>query len=411
MRLYARMAWRNIWRNTRRSLLTMAAICFATMLLIFMLSLQFGNYRVIINSVLKLVTGHLQVQARGYQDRMDMRLAVADPEAIGRVLEGMAGINGYTFRANSFSLVSSRERTYGVRVTGIEAREGRIFSLPKIIRQGRFFSDADREQALVGSLLAKNLQVRVGDELAILGQGWDGSIAATVVKVLGIISSGQDDFDRSSIYIPLLHFQEVYTMRGGVHEVVVDCTSLDSVPQVKQALTATVRSLPGGEDLAVLDWQEIMPGLMQAIKLDLMTGFLFYFVLIIVVAFGILNTFLMTIFERKREFGVMMALGCRPGRITEVLALESIMMTAMGSCAGLLAGLAVTYYFQIHGITIPGMAELAHQFALSERLFPLLSVLSVSVGTGLVLGISILTAFIPVLKVRRLRPLQAMASS
>ncbi len=411
MRLYAQMAWRNIWRNPRRSLLTMGAIFFATVLLIFMLSLQFGNYRVVINSVVKLRTGHLQVQARDYYDRRDIRLTVADPGAVAHVLEDLPGVDGYTFRANAFSLVSSSERTYGAMVIGIEGREARVSSLPKIIRQGRFLSETDRDQTLVGNILAKNLQVAPGDELAILGQGWDGSVAATVVRVGGILCSGQDDLDRGVIYIPLSHFQEAYTMGGAVHEVVVTASSLEHVPQLKEALARAIQGLPGAGDLTVLDWQELMPGLMQAITLDLLTGFLFYLVLVIVVAFGILNTFLMTIFERKKEFGVMMALGCKAGRITEILFLESVMMTLMGSFSGILIGCLVTSYFQTHGITIPGVAELARHYGLAERIFPTLSLLSVSIGAGLVLAISILMALIPVLKVRRLRPLQAMSSA
>lgn len=155
-------------------------------------------------------TGHLQVQAKEYEEKRNIRLVVPNPAAIGGILEQTSELAAYTFRANAFSLISSKERTYGTIVIGIDPpREARVSTLKKLIRQGNYLSAEDSNQALVGKLLAKNLNVVLGDELVVLGQGRDGSIAATVVKVKGIFSSGQDEFDRSSIHIPLGYFQDI----------------------------------------------------------------------------------------------------------------------------------------------------------------------------------------------------------
>ncbi|MBW2545500.1 MAG: ABC transporter permease, partial [Deltaproteobacteria bacterium] len=225
------MAWRNIWRNPRRSILTISAIAFASVLLVFMLSWQFGSYDTMINSAVKIHTGHLQVQARGYNDKKSIRLVVSDPAAVGNVLDDTPEVAAHTCRATAFSLVSSSERTYGVMVVGIDpVREAGVSTLKKMIRQGSYLSEDDTDQALVGELLARNLKVGLGDELVVLGQGRDGSVAATVVKVKGIYRSGMDEFDRSSINIPLKNFQDVYAMRGAVHEVVALGKSLEYVP-------------------------------------------------------------------------------------------------------------------------------------------------------------------------------------
>lgn len=190
------------WSNTRRSILTMAAIAFACLLLVFMLSWQFGSYDTMINSAVKIHTGHLQIQAKGYQDRRSIRLVVPDPARVGEVLEGIPGVDEYTFRANAFSLVSSRDRTYGIMVTGIDpGREAKVSTIKYLIRKGKYLSDSDINKALIGEFLAKILKVTLGDELVVLGQGRDGSVAATVMTVEGIFSSGQDAFDRSSIQI------------------------------------------------------------------------------------------------------------------------------------------------------------------------------------------------------------------
>ena len=408
--LYVRMAWRNIWRNPRRSILTMGAVAFATVLLVFMLSLQFGNYATMIDSAVKLRTGHLQVQAKGYMERRDIRLVVSDPASVAGMLGRLPGVSAYAFRASAFALVSSKNRTYGTVVTGISDREATVSTLSRTLRQGQFLSAADGGQALVGSILSKNLQVKPGDEVAVLGQAWDGSVAATVVRVKGIISSGQDDFDRVSFYLPLPYFQSVFAMDNSVHEVVATARTLDDVPRIKQVLGEMVRKGPN-PDLRVLDWKELTPGLMEVITFDLVAGLLFYLVLIVVVAFSILNTFFMAIFERKREFGVMMALGSRPARITKLLSIESMMIIAMGSAAGIIVGIIVTLYFESHGITIPGAAELARLYGVPERMFPRLSFLSLVIGSGLVVAISIVTTVIPVFKVRRLRPVQAMGAA
>jgi len=412
MSIDVKMAWRNIWRNPRRSILTISAIAFASLLLVFMLSWQFGSYDTMINSAVMIHTGHLQVQAKEYEEKRNIRLVVPDPAAIGGILEQTSELAAYTFRANAFSLISSNERTYGTIVIGIDPlREARVSTLKKLIRQGNYLSADDSNQALVGKLLAKNLNVVLGDELVVLGQGRDGSIAATVVKVKGIFSSGQDEFDRSSIHIPLKYFQDVYAMNGAVHEVVALGKSLEYIPEIKSRVTAGIENMNQKDHLVVLDWMELMPGLIQAIQMDLVSGFIFYIILIVVVAFSILNTFLMAVFERTREFGVLLAIGTTPGRLTKLLLTESVSMTMVGIVIGIIAGSLITWYFQVHGIVISGAAEVMRQFGLPERMFPRLSVLSISIGAGIVWVITLLTALYPALKVRRLRPVEAMMSA
>jgi putative ABC transport system permease protein len=409
MSIDTKMAWRNIWRNTRRSILTISAITFATTLLIFMLSWQFGSYDTMINSAVKLHTGHLQVQARGYNDKRSIRLVVPDPEAVGAILNQHPGVAAYTFRATAFSLASSKERTYGVMVIGIDPeREAKVSTLKKLVRQGRYLLAEDNLQAVIGKLLAENLRVGIGDEVVVLGQARDGSIAASVFRVKGIYRSGQDEFDRSGIYLPLKTFQDVYGMRGAVHEVVVLAKTLQDVETIKQDVSTRLEKTRKKDQLVILDWMELMPGLVQSIKVDLGSGLIFYFILVVVVAFSILNTFLMAVFERTREFGVLLAVGTTPGRLTRLLLLESVTMTLVGIIIGIVLGCIVTWYFQVHGIVISGTAELMSQFGLPERMYPRLSVLATVIGAGGVLVITLLTALYPALKVRRLRPVEAM---
>ena len=409
MSIDVKMAWRNIWRNPRRTILTISAIAFASLLLVFMLSFQFGSYETMINSSVKIHTGHLQVQSAGYQDKKSIRLVVPDPDAIGKILDQIQSVEAYTFRAIAFSLVSSKKRTYGSIVIGIDpVKEAKVSTLKSLIRKGSYLAKDDTDQVLIGNLLAKNLKIDIRDEITILGQGRDGSIAATVVKVKGIYSSGIDDLDRNSIHMPLKYFQDVYGMYGAVHEVVVTGKSLKAVDGIKAILNTEIKKINPKLPLIVLDWKELTPGLLQSIELDLVSGIIFYFLLILVVAFSILNTFLMVIFERTREFGVLKAIGITPGRLTKLLLIESISMTIIGITAGIIAGSLITLYFQGHGIDISGASDILVQYGISGRIYPRLSLLSAFIGPGIVFIITFLAALYPALKIRSLRPVEAM---
>ena len=412
MSIDVKMAWRNIWRNPRRTMLTICAIAFASLLLVFMLSFQFGSYETMINTSVKIQTGHLQVQAEAYQEKKNIRLVVPHPAEIARVIDTIPAVEAYTFRGQAFSLISSNERTYGVAVTGIDpVAEAQVSRLKSLIREGAFLSKEDTHQALVGKLLARNLRVQLGDELTLIGQGRDGSIAATVVQVKGIFSSGISEFDRSAIQIPLQTFQDVYSMQGAVHEVVIIADALRNIAAIKTAIQAGLSSLKLKKPLTVIDWDELMPGLRQSIELDLVSGLIFYLLLVLVVAFSILNTFLMAIFERTREFGVLMAIGTTPGRLTKVLLIESMTLTFIGIIAGILIGSLITLYFQAHGIDISGASELLSQFGITGRMYPKLSWLSATSGPLAVLIITFFAALYPAIKVRMLRPVEAMRTA
>lgn len=407
------MAWRNIWRNPRRTALTICAIAFACLLLVFMLSFQFGSYHAMINASVKINTGHIQVQAQGYQDKQSIHLVVSNPAAVGDILNKIPQVDAYTFRSKAFSLVSSKDRTYGVAVIGIDpAKEARVSTLKSLIRQGSFLPQDDKDQkqplALIGKPLAANLKIGPGDELTVLGQGRDGSIAATVVRIQGIYSSGMDEFDRSAIHIPLKHFQDVYAMRGAVHEIVIIGKKLNNVAKIKKSIISKIAETKTTCPLVALDWTELMPGLRQAIKMDLVSGIIFYLILILVVAFSILNTFLMAIFERTKEFGVLMAIGTTPQRLTKLLLIESASMTMVGIAIGTMVGCLLTWYYQIHGIDIAGSSEILSHYGISGRMHPQLSLLSAVSGPAAVLLITFLTALYPALKVRGLRPVEAL---
>ena len=405
-----KMGWRNIWRNKRRTLLTISAIAFACILLVFMLSFQIGTYDTMINASVGVHTGHLQVQAREYYEKQQIRQVVLRPAELVEMISTIPEVTAWTERGNAFSLVSSAERTYGVLVIGVDPdNEARTSTLKKLVRKGKYLEPTDTDRALIGQLLAKNLRVDIGDELTVLGQGGDGSVAAAVFVVKGIYSSGMDAFDRSAIQVPLGYFQEVFTLDKGVHEIVVTVKSLAAVYGIKKTIEKMISEEQLSGKLVVMDWMELLPGLAQGIAMDLVTGLIIYIILILVVAFSILNTFLMAILERTREFGVMLALGTTPGRLTKIVMLESMLMTLVGIISGIVLGIALTWYFQIHGIVLAGSSEMLKQYGISGALYPRLTWFSIMTGPLLVFLITVCAALYPALKIKKLKPVDALA--
>lgn len=403
------MAWRNIRRNPRRTILTILAIAFACVLLIFMLSLQIGTYEVMIDTSVKTRTGHIQILQQGYNTDHKIRQTVKTPWDIARMLDQTPNITAISFRSNAFALLSSNLRTSGGFITGIDPeKEAKISSVPQTIRQGRYLNPSDTNAAVVGSLLAKNLKIGIGDELVVLGSAMDSSVAATVLKVTGIFSSGMDEYDRTAIQIPLRHFQDTFAMGSAVHEIIIICDSLWHVGRVKSAISKNLSTLRIQSDLTCLSWDELTPGLIQSIQMDLGGGLIFYAILLVMVAFSIMNTFVMAVFERTKEFGTLMAIGAGPWRLSRILILESGFLTLCGIGLGILAGCVLTLWIGHTGIPMGEAEGMMRQYGIPGLLRPKLTLATAFAGPAAVFLITILTALYPAVKVHGIKPVEAI---
>jgi len=404
--LVFRLAWRNLWRQPRRTWLTTGAMMFSNMLLVFMISLQFGMYGLMIDNTLQAFTGHLQIQAPGYIDDKKMRQNVADIVPLAESLRSQFPAENIAARATGFALVSSDERSYGIAVFGVEPEfESSVSTIPGLISEGRFLGENDATEIFIGAALARNLRVGLGDELTLLGSGLDGSFAAAVVNIVGIFDSGLADIDRSISEVPLGLFQEVFYMDGSGHHIVINSGSIDGVAELQSQVGA---SLPTGQDLVVHDWDALQPGLQQAIKADMSSAFFMYGILVILVAFSVLNTQLMSVLERTHEFGIVMSLGLTPGRLGRLVLLETAIMGVLGLLLGALLGGLFTYWFSVNGFAYPGMDEMAAKFNLPARFYPQVSTLSLLIGPVVVFIFTILAAVYPALRLHRLHPVEAM---
>ncbi|PSW06631.1 ABC transporter permease [Photobacterium lipolyticum] len=408
MSIELRLAWRNLWRHKRRTWITVSAMVFSNILLVFMLSLQVGTYQMMIDNSLSLFSGHLQIQHRQYLDTPKLRYDIENPQQLAKELRTQLGTDAVASRAATFSLVSSDERSFGVQVIGVEPEyDTHTSTLSGLIKKGRYLSGNDSKELILGSTLARNLKVGVGDEITILGSGRDGSFAAGIVTVVGIFHTAMEELDRSVVQMPLGYFQSLYSSADRANYIVINTPDALALSHWKEQIQ---NRLADKTQLRVREWDEIQPGIRQAILADISGAVFMYGVLILLVAFSVMNTQLMSVLERTREFGTVMALGLRPGKLTRLILIETSLMAMLGLIIGIVLGMVLTFYFQHTGLSYPGMEEMSAKFNLPDRMYPNLSFISVLAGPALVMVGSILAAIYPAFRIRRMDPIEAMRS-
>ena len=403
-----RLAWRNLWRHKRRTWLTASAIAFVTVLMVFLITLQLGSYDLMVDSSLRIFTGQMQVQREGYLDKPQIRTIIPDALTLAQRLRqnpSLGGV-GIVVRAQSFALAASGTRSFGVQVVGTEPEfEARVSTIPGLIKTGRYLSGATAQEAVLGAALANNLQLKVGDELTLLGSALDGSVAATIVPVVGIFESGMRDLDRVLVEMPLRSFQDVFGMGQGAHAIVLLAPDIKQLPLLQREVD---RQLPAAPRLVALDWERLIPGLKQLIQADWTTAWFTYIALIVVVTFSILNTFIMSVLERTREFGIMLALGATPLRIGTLVFIETALLALIGLLIGLAIGIVIAATLSKVGFTYPGLEELMGQYGLPGFIYPKLSATSILLGPAVILAFILIAALYPALRIRKLQPVEAI---
>ncbi|HAL92399.1 MAG TPA: ABC transporter permease [Verrucomicrobia bacterium] len=400
-------AWRNIGRNKRRSVLSALAIGFAFGLLVFSMALQRGSYVDMIQNTVRVHTGHLQIQQAGHFPERLLSEKL-DPAGILEAVDKLPRVVGAAPRVMTAALVSKGEHTFGAAVFGIDPeREKTVSTLASVVREGAFLAPDDREGVLLGTTLAKNLGAAVGDEIVFIGQGADGSMAAGKLIVRGLFKMGMGDLDRAAMAVHLATVQKAFSMEGGVTEIAVLLDSERMRPEAEREVRAKLDGM-GRKDAVVLGWPTLMPGVEQGIRVDWNSGLIMYAALVLVVGFGIANTFLMAYMERIHELGVLLALGMPPRRLSRMVYLESVLLVGLGILVGLAGGVPITYYYQVNGIDFGINEELTAKYGMSSVIHAQLEPLVFAWAGGIVLAISLAVALYPALKAARIKPVEAL---
>jgi putative ABC transport system permease protein len=406
VKLLIKLAWRNIWRNKRRSILTLAAVTFAVFMAIGMRGIQLGTYALNIKSAVELFSGYLQVQAKGYIDTPKLSLCFNEDNKLSEALNNTKGIDGYSKRIYADGLISFKENSRGVAIFGIEPqKEKKVTTFVENIAEGKFFSGDSSNEIVLGTQLLKNLDAKIGDEIVILAQGYDGSLGNQKYIIVGTVRLGFQEFNSTVVFMGLKTAQSLLAMGNNVNVIAIKSGNINNLKEIKNKLSTNITN----KNLVVLPWNKVNPELQQAIQLDNVSGILFLGILIVIVAFGILNTVLMSVTERFREFGVILSIGMPQRKLTYVVYLETMFLAIIGLVFGNIFGYFINYYLILHPIVFGG--EIKKLYELYHFLPELRSSLQVSIFTNVslsIIGISILSCLYPAYKVYKLEPLKGI---
>lgn len=351
---------RSVGRNLRRSVLTAAAMALGLALLMFSRALADGGHEQWIESAVRLGTGHVAIQAPGYLEtgRLEHRI---DTAAVRRIEELLArpgpdlGVKNWAPRLTVTGLASSAASALPVRIEGVDPARERVFStLPAQMDEGRYLEPDDRLQAFIGVELARRLQLKPGDRMVVTAQTASGEVEGQLVRVAGTFHTGIQEMDEGLIHIPLATAQSWLGVPGEVTTVAV---LLGSAFDTDRAVATLRTALDGDRGIRVLGWREASPEMDSAIRIDDYGDYVFHTILFAIIILAILNSVLMGVLGRRREFGILQALGLTGAETGLVVFGEGLFLTAASGLAGLVLGFAVTWTFFRNGLDFSGMME------------------------------------------------------
>lgn len=346
-----RMAWRNVWRNRRRTIIVLIATTLGLALLLFFDGLFGGSQQAIFGNAVKLQGGNVLIHAPGYRERLRRMplLPLPDDEAVLQAVRAQprerSGVVAASRRIKTGGMVSSREATLPVTIIGIEPeQEASTGLLAQNIAQGRYLAATDEDVLLIGRALAERLEVGVGDRVTLVGRATHEQMRRRTMSVVGIYALGLPEVEEGTAYVSLAEAQTLFDLRDQATEVVV---SLENVGHERAALASLRSALPGYE---VDSWQTLNPEMMQAFEMNVEVMEMFGLVVLLIAAVGILNILLMAVFERTREIGILAALGLKRRQVMALFLQEGVLMGLLGALAGSLLGGAVVWHLSRVGL-------------------------------------------------------------
>ena len=347
---YFKLAWRNLWRNKRRTLITSASIFFGVLLSAFMSSMQEGSYAQYIKSIVNFYSGYIQVHQKGYWNDKVIGNTL-EYNAVRLKIKDTKGITFFTPRLETYALASSEELTKGVLIIGIAPlKENSITNLSTRIIKGNYLKKYDKGVVL-GSTLASFMKLNVNDTLVLLSQGYHGVSAAGKYPIRGIIKQPSPELDRTVVYMDITNCQELFSAPDRLSSIVIMIDNIKDVTKIKKDLITKL-----GNDYEVMDWKELNSILMKQIDSDRASGIIIKGVLYMIIAFGILGTVIMMTAERQKEFGVLIAVGLQKYKLDYILLIEILLLGFVGILSGIAVSIPLTWYFMLHPIPLTGQA-------------------------------------------------------
>ena len=345
------LAWRNLWRNKRRTLITVASVFFGVLLSTLMSSMQEGSYSSMIDNIVKFYSGYIQIQNEEYWDNKTINYAMEPTQELFSTAASVPEVTHITTRLESFALSSSETITRGSMVIGIDPeKENDITELKKWITDGSYISSGD-DGVLVGSDLAKYLNMQVGDTLVMIGAGYHGVSAAGKYPIRGILKLPNPELNKQTVYMELKNSQEFFSAENLV-------TSMIIMVEDQYDLKPALRKLSGQIEspYTVMAWNEMHPEILQMVEGDRAGALVMKAILYILIGFGIFGTIMMMVAERTREMGVMVAIGMQKFKLAGMMFFETIYIGLIGVLVGFAGSIPLITYFYNNPVRLTGSA-------------------------------------------------------
>jgi putative ABC transport system permease protein len=351
METFIKLAWRNIWRNKRRSFISIGAVLFGVLFAIAADSFERGSYELMIQNMVKFSTGYIQIQDVLYDDEPSIDNSMLYDESLLEVLDGFGDRISYTVpRIQGFALAATDSKTRGVHVMGIDpGSEDRFNNLSENITEGSYLEEDDNAVVLAGGL-AGILGLGVGDTLVIIGQGFQGATAAGMYPVKGIVRLSIPEMNNNSVYMPLAAAQWFYAAGDRISALII----MPENPRRTGRITSELNDQLDSEWYTALPWQHMLQDLLRMMQMDRAGSQLIIYILYIVIGFGLFGTILTMMLERLREFAMLLALGMKRFQLAIICLLESVFMSFTGVIAGILITFPIIYYFNRNPIPLGG---------------------------------------------------------
>jgi ABC-type lipoprotein release transport system permease subunit len=402
-----KIAWRNIWRNKRRTMITVASIMFALFFAMIMRGFAKGSYAKMKQNAIEAYSGYLQIQKKGFWDDKNINNSFTID---GELLAGLGkspGVRALIPRLETFSLASSGESTKGVAIMGVDPEsEDEMSGIRNYLSQGEYLLSQDRS-VLLAEDLASYLQMKVGDTLVLFSSGYHGATAAGLYPVKGILKLPTPEMNRTVIYMPLREAQNLFSAPQRYTSVAFDLESIDDVEPMMKMVTDRIDD----EQYTVMSWQAMNKELLQMIETDNAGGVIMIGILYMVIAFGIFGTVLMMTNERIREFSVMVSLGMQKSKLAAVVIIELLVLTFLGVLGGIAISLPVMIYFVYHPIELTGdYLDVMKEFNF-EPVMPMSMEIDIFVMQAIAITIlSVIAMAYPTMKIMKLNVVEGLRS-
>ena len=404
---FIKLAWRNLWRNWRRTVIAITAIVLGLILLVFMAGLIEGSDQAIFGNMVRLYGGNIQIHAPGYgekADKMPMLLVENDAKVLETVM-AHPNVTAAARRITTGGVVSTREGTFPVQITGVDPdAETDISIVSENIKSGRYLMTGETDAVLIGKSLAELLEVGVGDTVTLVGRRKNEEMRQRTVTIVGIYSLGLSEAEKGNVFITLSEAQTLYNLRDQVTEISI---MLESVGQESAVIADLKTALPGYE---IDSWDTLQPEMRQVMDMKSNVTQAFSLIVLLIASVGVLNLMLMAVFERTREMGVLAALGMKDNQLMGLFLLEGAMIGVIGALVGSLLGWLAVQATASTGLYMgSSVTDMGDIVALmGDTIYPTIS-LGYIVGRGIaVVVITTLAALYPAWQASRQEPADAL---